>query len=494
MVKITDEYLWYQSDTAPGSSGAPAFNDLFQVVALHHSGAAKRDEESGEYILKDGRKVDSLAGIDESQVVWVANEGVRISVLCDHLIANLHHDNPFVADLFDAMKGGDIISNALSGLVTVQPVFAGAVAASVDPSPQPDAVLVTPVSPTLTVPLRLRISVFLENSEGTQVLQSIPPVQVSPTPAVQEEVEESALEALSRIKVDRDYTNRAGYNPQFLGVFAPVPLVTDLSIVSRLADGNYVLPYEHFSVVLNKQRRLPLFTMSNLDYSKKKRHPEPGKYGRKDLTGTSTEVWITDPRIPQQDQLPDRFYKMDGGYFDKGHVVRREDVCWGDRYDEVVRGNCDTFHVTNCTPQVAGFNRSTAGVDDWGDLENEIQRQAQAERLNTIAGPILSADDKFFNGKDDFGPVRLQIPKEFWKVVLANEGGRLRAYAFILQQDLTTVPEEFAVSATWKPYQVSIKELEERIVGFCFPPEIHAADSFGGGSQASGASQDVRAK
>lgn len=33
----------YLTDTLPGSSGAPVFNDTWQVVALHHSGGMLRE-------------------------------------------------------------------------------------------------------------------------------------------------------------------------------------------------------------------------------------------------------------------------------------------------------------------------------------------------------------------------------------------------------------------------------------------------------------------
>src|SRR6185295_16416143 len=57
------DVLWYVSDTAPGSSGAPVLNDSFQVVALHHSGVARQDANK-RYLLKNGQKVDSLTDVD----------------------------------------------------------------------------------------------------------------------------------------------------------------------------------------------------------------------------------------------------------------------------------------------------------------------------------------------------------------------------------------------------------------------------------------------
>ncbi|HEX8169492.1 MAG TPA: serine protease [Thermoanaerobaculia bacterium] len=71
--KAGNSFMWYQSDTAQGSSGAPAFNDSFQVVALHHSGKARQDE-NGMYVLRNGQKVEKLDGIDDSLIDWFANE------------------------------------------------------------------------------------------------------------------------------------------------------------------------------------------------------------------------------------------------------------------------------------------------------------------------------------------------------------------------------------------------------------------------------------
>jgi endonuclease I/V8-like Glu-specific endopeptidase len=73
---ILEQYLHYQTDTAPGSSGAPVFNDQWEVVALHHAGVPKRDEE-GNLLTLDNRIWDDSMSITE--LAWKANEGVRIS-------------------------------------------------------------------------------------------------------------------------------------------------------------------------------------------------------------------------------------------------------------------------------------------------------------------------------------------------------------------------------------------------------------------------------
>lgn len=38
LLDVLDDFLHYETDTAPGSSGSPVYNDRWEVVALHHSG------------------------------------------------------------------------------------------------------------------------------------------------------------------------------------------------------------------------------------------------------------------------------------------------------------------------------------------------------------------------------------------------------------------------------------------------------------------------
>lgn len=62
-------FIHYSTDTQPGSSGAPVFNDQWQVAAIHHK--AVRDPAS-----------------DPLNPVWLANEGVRISAIFNLLERN----------------------------------------------------------------------------------------------------------------------------------------------------------------------------------------------------------------------------------------------------------------------------------------------------------------------------------------------------------------------------------------------------------------------
>ena len=293
---------------------------------------------------------------------------------------------------------------------------------------------------------------------------------------------DAGIEAVVEPIHDDDLSARRGYDDRFLGITVPLPAVADPSLLSRLDDGAHVLPYEHFSIALDKTRRLALFTASNVDAAPARKKPEPGRdYTREGLGGlreNDREKWFTDPRIPAVHQLPDRFFNEDRQAFDKGHIVRRDDVAWGDSYDEVRRANGDTFHVTNCSPQVAKFNQS-AKQGAWGLLENLVLRQARSERYALFAGPVFTDEDPIFHGVDDVGAVAVPIPKRFWKVVVARKGDELQTFAFVLEQDLSATRfEEFAVEPEWTSSMRSVPDLEQLVGRFAFPPELHGSDQF----------------
>ncbi|WP_327387460.1 endonuclease [Streptomyces sp. NBC_01207] len=76
IVDVLDDFVHYSADTAPGSSGAPVFNDQWEVVALHHAGAPRKDRD-GNVLAVDGTRW--LPSMGEHRVDWKANEGVRVS-------------------------------------------------------------------------------------------------------------------------------------------------------------------------------------------------------------------------------------------------------------------------------------------------------------------------------------------------------------------------------------------------------------------------------
>jgi endonuclease G len=79
-----EHFLHYETDTEPGNSGSPVFNDQFEIVALHHSGVPRTDDH-GRYLRSDGRVWEPGDGDDA--IDWVANEGARVSVILKNIDA-----------------------------------------------------------------------------------------------------------------------------------------------------------------------------------------------------------------------------------------------------------------------------------------------------------------------------------------------------------------------------------------------------------------------
>ena len=222
----------------------------------------------------------------------------------------------------------------------------------------------------IVLPLRITIAVDLDDQKLT----------VAATESADVEETESVRAPFR----DMDYSARKGYDAHFLNdprqeaLLAPVevamPESADASTLAKTSAGSDILHYENFSIRMHAQRRLALVTASNVTKAPELKRPEPGRdYTRRGLSGlgeNDQELWFTDPRLDASFQIPDVFFTKDRKAFDKGHIVRRDDVAWGKTYDDLRRANGDSYHVTNRSPQVAGFKRSAQGKENWGDLEN----------------------------------------------------------------------------------------------------------------------------
>ena len=330
---------------------------------------------------------------------------------------------------------------------------------------------------SIEVPLRITVSLGVPMLGGIAVRPS------------REAVVTSGLEALRMPFHDTDYASRKGYDALFLNspkamppIEVPMPAATDTSVLARLSGGGTVLHYQNFSICMHAKRRLALFTASNVTGEAKLRKPELGRdYTRKALGGlgkNDQERWFPDSRLDDEFQLPDVFYNKDRTAFDKGHIVRRDDVAWGETYEALRRANGDSYHFTNCSPQVASFNRSNLGDDNWGNLENHVLSEAASERLCVFAGPVLDPSDQVFVGVGDAGSVvRSRIPTRFWKLIVSRVEGGIAVYAFVLAQDLKDVEWEFAVPDEFVLAHYPVTDLQD-IAGVKFDRSIVDADQY----------------
>ena len=387
-------------------------------------------------------------GDDDSVIDWIANEGIRAS----YIVAFVRQNGNGSAVEKDFLETSiDTVNEQLSNISTSD-TLAGYRSRLIRGGAR------------ITVP----VSFDVQLSDSVQLTT---PVTTQNEPAV---------EAKKVPYIQPNYNNRKGYDHDFLGIQVDMPLMKSTTHVSKMESGAHVLPYHHFSIVMNKTRRLAYFCASNLDLSLEKRRPEPDKiYNRDALAGLNEgdkEKWLTDPRIPEAHQLPEIFYDKDRQSFDKGHLVRRIDVAWGDNYEEVRSANGDTYHNTNCAPQVADYNRSMSrGV--WGLLENHIERQARKERLCVFCGTVFRRNDRWFTGRGERGETKVKIPRSYWKVVVARKEDRLETFAFVLTQSLANVSFEFEAQK-WKKSIWPVEKLEEKLKVIKFPDLWKESDQY----------------
>jgi len=210
---------------------------------------------------------------------------------------------------------------------------------------------------------------------------------------------------------------------------------------------------------VHAERRMPVLTACNVDYSAGQRLIQGrGTFGK--------DEWITDSRMDDNYQLPKGFYDR-WKKLDYGHLVRRDDNCWGSSKKEIEYANADTFHLTNCTPQHESFNRAVFGYHGlWGRLEIHISDQAERDkqlaRLCVLAGPIFTKRDLVLQDEE---AGKVYVPLAFWKVVVApTQRGGLRAFGFITsqKQNLGDQPpfEEFTPEG-FEDQQASLGKIEE---------------------------------
>ena len=252
-----------------------------------------------------------------------------------------------------------------------------------------------------------------------------------------------------------------------MGINIPLPKLTpDALAFGAVAPitgtSDNVLRYTHFSIVMCETRRLAFFTAVNID-------------GRQWIgLERGQDEWFYDPRLPEKMQLGNRFYGNEpgGNFFDRGHLVRRQDPNWGDEPTARL-ANSDTFHFTNCSPQYFQFNQSE---DLWQGLENFVLTNTDQDDLlaTVFTGPIFQKNDTMHRG--------IQVPQFFWKVVLVVDGnGKLFSSAYVVSQEkfVDNIPFERKPVGQFNNFQVSIRELEAR-TGLEFSREVLQADVYTG--------------
>ena len=300
---------------------------------------------------------------------------------------------------------------------------------------------------TWIVPLRVIVSVGTP-SRPTPIVRGVG--------AVADQMAAVGVEAEEAVVVNQDYSDRPGYDPNFLDTLkVPLPAISDsmqqdtatVRPDARKNGDPFELAYYHYSVYMNKRRRTAWFSAANVDGDHR---PQIGK--------RQGDRWYQDTRILKTEQLGQDAFEHG---IDRGHLTRREDTAWGDDVESATAANNDTFHFTNCSLQASPFNR---GKDRWQGLEQFLLEQhakKERRRMMVITGPLFSSNDPVY--KNDRMNYSVRCPLQFWKVcVLIRQDDTPAATGFVLgQEDIQSLPgfeEAFDVAAT----QIKIADLEKR--------------------------------
>jgi endonuclease G len=421
VTQLFDEagFVQYITDTARASSGSPCFNKFWELAALHH--CAIPEVINKKIIDRNGNPWN---GRDEEEIRWVANEGISISKIVDFLRINRRTFPTGNLSYLDKLLGtvGDPLFNETDALV------------------RENKINIPPITDNKNAPT---MNTYNFNFYGTTNLYFGVPAPSSAAVLVQAEkpVTPRPGEEADAIKFDEDYDSRneLGYDEEFLeGIKLALPKVTDADVRKDLykEDGDVlVLNYYNYSLVMNKKRRFCHWTAVNVNY-------DPSVRSKKSREEFGRDTWRRDPRVGDNYQVIGTELYAPAKRVEQGHIVRRDDACWGDTAKFIEFANSDTFHYTNCTPQLEPFNRANPRKSEgyegihgiWGALEEHIKKELKNvdNKAVIFAGPYLSSADPNI---DYVGDGKIKTPMKFWKVVcVTDESGKLFSYGFWLDQ------------------------------------------------------------
>lgn len=323
-------------------------------------------------------------------------------------------------------------------------------------APAPAASSSGPAEFTWTIPLQVKVSLGAPLAGGATPMATVG--TASEPDDGDDDIDTGDSDEFEVEAAPSEYLDRKGYDEKFLGAQAgsiPLPKIVKNAdqIVTFDFGGNpkeRVLRYEHFSVVMRRDRRLCYYSAVNIDGKQPGKEKRPG--------------WTTDPRIPQNLQILKECYG-DAPKFSRGHMTRREDPIWGAK-TAAARGNRDSMHVTNAVPQMQTFN---AGI--WLRLEDYALDHAKEDdmKICVFTGPIFRENDPVM--------FKVKIPVVFWKVIafLHDETGKLSATGYTMSQEKFLSGGEFVFGAH-ETHQRSLAFIEAQ-TGLSFG-RLTAADLF----------------
>lgn len=490
--------LHYVADTEQGSSGSPVFNNEWEPIALHHWGGPWHE----------------VMGTDGKPLAKEINEGIRISAIVNDLETRLAgmdaRSRAAVTQLLDIWEE--------AGRLKLQPVPEGV--------GEPDRVVAKAgKAQALTSGGDGEAKARL-GDDGSVIWTF--PIEISVRAPLMAQASTGAAPKSGEVRTGgpgaeaaswktENFDDRGGYEPGFVpGFVLPLPRHGGApgrpakNLLAKPGDDPFELPYHHFSVVMNAERRLAYYTACNIDGSRIKavnrddktvtEDPSLSELGVESIGGAeASDDFRPDRRVALEEQMNKPFYDAQkvAGFpiatsnerkariFQKGHITLRGDPAWGTDA-EAVAAERDTFFYTNAAPQLGFFNQGSAlnrpgskGKLRWRAVETYVLRNAvtMRQRVTVFAGPVFADSDP---------PYRFEskVPLKFWKIAAWNDGNDLRAIALLADQGplIEVMPEGMAEAfgdaeelARVSEFLTTVAHVES-LTGLDFGDTLRAAD------------------
>lgn len=482
----TVQVLHYLADTLEGASGATVCNNEWEPIAIHHWAGPALE----------------ITGTDGLPLRQDINEGIRISAIVKDIAARIPTSGTLSGALADLIQFWKSVPRR-SPIGAAAPERAALDVAEPETGPRISS------DGTITWVFPIEISVRAPLLDRKVPTQTTTPATIAPAFTQPERTGRAST----------DFGNRGGYEPGFLAGFV-VPLPALSNIPYNLANNKeasegedpHELRYTHFSIFMNRDRKLAALTACNIDGARTvavnrstkvvTHNPTLGQLGVEAIGAEATDDFQPDPRIEQHEQMAREFYEdqrvpgfdkpafpgkdatdearkqyaramseRTARMFQKGHIIMRGDPAWG-MDGEATAAEADTFFYTNAAPQLGFFNQGSAdnrpgskGVLRWRAVETYILRNAvtMRQRISVFAGPIFDDETDIPYRHDTL------LPTRFWKVAVWAEGRKLRSVGLIADQrpvleKLTKgIPEAFPDEAELgrvSEFQTTVKKIE----------------------------------
>lgn len=252
-----------------------------------------------------------------------------------------------------------------------------------------------------------------------------------------------------------------GFDPDFLGraYKIPYPILLGDTAQQALNDGE-LYHYTHHTVMMNKKTRLAIYSVCNVNM-KKYIHIDSDE-GRE---------YHYDTRIEEKYQVSNEFYANNP--YDRGHLTRRTDVCWGNNEAESRKGEYDSNCWTNIAPQHKVFHESI-----WGGLEEWVRNKSNSVdgKSSIFTGPVHMSNDRDYC--IDLGCIT--IPAAYYKIIFTvGSDHKLHGLGFVMKQDDFWNENLGRNLHSLKSYQVSLSLLT-KITNIKFDEALYLADPLNG--------------